>query len=226
MSAQLFLPTPDCPCIGPAEVPFTHPDDVPRAVLGWVTEVANLTRPDEIHWWAGRWKERAALPHLRRGTGALAAPPLFDGCMRGRRMFVVPYSLTTVQDEPEQLGIEITDSPYVVLSLTAIARTGRRPLGQISAGQQWAPSVHSVGYPSSTRTDTRGRTSTGRATTRSGSPSSPTPRMCGPTAPARETDSTAITKSPGEASGSGGSCYDGADTGRPTPRAASANRAS
>lgn len=62
-------------------------------------------------------------------------------------MFVVPYSLTTVQDEPEQLGIEITDSPYVVLSLTAIARTGRRPLGQISAGQHWAPSVHSVGYP-------------------------------------------------------------------------------
>lgn len=41
MSAQLFLPTPHCPCIGPAEVPFTHPDGVPRAVLGWVTTVAN-----------------------------------------------------------------------------------------------------------------------------------------------------------------------------------------
>jgi phosphoenolpyruvate carboxykinase (GTP) len=72
---------------------------------------------------------------------------LFDGCMRGRTMYVVPFLLSALQDDAGELGIELTDSRYVVVSLAAIARTGRYALDRICAGEHWVPSVHSVGYP-------------------------------------------------------------------------------
>jgi phosphoenolpyruvate carboxykinase (GTP) len=72
---------------------------------------------------------------------------LFDGSMRGRTMYVVPFLISSVHDDSGELGIELTDSRYVVVSLAAMARMGRYALDRICAGEHWAPSVHSVGYP-------------------------------------------------------------------------------
>ena len=72
---------------------------------------------------------------------------VFEGSMRGRTMYVVPFSMGPVGGPISQLGIEITDSPYVVLSMGLMTRIGTPALAQIASGASWVPAVHSVGYP-------------------------------------------------------------------------------
>jgi phosphoenolpyruvate carboxykinase (GTP) len=71
---------------------------------------------------------------------------MFAGCMRGRVMYAVPYA-GLGQVPTACLGIELTDSPWVVLNLGLAASVGAPALGRICAGHSWAASVHSVGYP-------------------------------------------------------------------------------
>ena len=72
---------------------------------------------------------------------------LFDGCMRGRTMFVVPFCLGPFDSRIARIGVEITDSPYVALSLRLTTRCGHEVLRPLGAREDFVKCVHSLGAP-------------------------------------------------------------------------------
>jgi phosphoenolpyruvate carboxykinase (GTP) len=72
---------------------------------------------------------------------------IFDGCMRGRVMYVVPFCMGPLGGEISQVGVEITDSPYVVVSMRIMTRMGAPALQEIEERGSFVRAVHSVGAP-------------------------------------------------------------------------------
>jgi phosphoenolpyruvate carboxykinase (GTP) len=70
---------------------------------------------------------------------------LFDGCMRGRTMYVVPYLMGPEGSPYSRVGVELTDSAYVVLNMSLIARTGRPALDALKTNDEFVRCLHSCG---------------------------------------------------------------------------------
>ena len=169
-------------------------------LLNWVDKMANLTKPDAIHWVDGSVEEDEALKAQMVADGTFiqlneelwpgcyyarsdasdvarvedrtficslskdAAGPtnnweepfkmrrklkeLFDGSMRGRTMYVLPFSMGPIGSPMSQIGVQLTDSPYVVANMRIMARIGLPVYAEIDKDyKRVVPCMHSVGAP-------------------------------------------------------------------------------
>ncbi|GAA5038791.1 phosphoenolpyruvate carboxykinase (GTP) [Microbacterium fluvii] len=113
----------------------SHPSDVARTEGRTFIASENEEDAGPTNNWAEPTQMRAKLNDL------------FEGSMRGRTMYVVPFSMGAVGGPLSHIGVQVTDSAYAVTSIGIMTRVGSDVLREIAGGAPWVKTVHTVGAP-------------------------------------------------------------------------------
>jgi phosphoenolpyruvate carboxykinase (GTP) len=107
----------------------------------------DVARTEHLTYIASRSKEEAGPTNnwMSPDDARARVGPLFDGVMKGRTMYVVPYVMGPLGSPFSKVGVEVTDSPYVVANMRIMTRMGQAALDQLGGGDDFVPGLHSTG---------------------------------------------------------------------------------